>query len=109
MPMIGGGYDRSAMEQPIRYATSADGTSIAWTQVGTGEVEVAWLGGFVGHLEIMVEQPRLKRFLDRLGALAPVVVYHKRGQGPADRPSPAATGGERAPSLLARTEAPRPQ
>jgi pimeloyl-ACP methyl ester carboxylesterase len=93
------------MERPIRYTTSADGTSIAWTEFGSGDVEVAWLGGFIGHLEIMWEQPRVQRFFDRLGAFARVVVYDKRGQGLSDRPDRAATMEEHADDLLAVMDA----
>jgi class 3 adenylate cyclase/alpha-beta hydrolase superfamily lysophospholipase len=95
------------MERPIRYTTSADGTSIAWTQFGSGDVDVAWLGGFIGHLEIMWEQPRLQRFFERLGAFARVVAYDKRGQGLSDRPDRIATMEEHADDLLAVMDAAR--
>jgi class 3 adenylate cyclase/pimeloyl-ACP methyl ester carboxylesterase len=93
------------MDGPIRYATSADGTSIAWTQFGGGDVDAVWLGGFVSHLEIMREQPRLERFLDRLGAFARLTAYDKRGQGLSDRPDRAVTMEEHAEDLLAVMDA----
>jgi pimeloyl-ACP methyl ester carboxylesterase/class 3 adenylate cyclase len=93
------------MERKIRYTTSADGTSIAWTQFGSGKVDVAWLGGFVGHLEVMFEQPKVERFFDRLGAFARVVAYDKRGQGLSDRPDRTATMEEHADDLLAVMDA----
>jgi pimeloyl-ACP methyl ester carboxylesterase len=93
------------MERPIRYTTSADGTTIAWTVFGSGDVEVAFLGGFIGHLEIMWEQPRLRRFFERLGAFARIVAYDKRGQGLSDRPDGAATMEEHADDLLAVMDA----
>lgn len=93
------------MDRPIHYTTSADGTSIAWTQFGTGDLDVAWLGGFVAHLEIMFELPQLERFFDRLAAFARVVVYDKRGQGLSDRPERAATMEEHADDLLAVMDA----
>jgi pimeloyl-ACP methyl ester carboxylesterase len=93
------------MDRPIRYTTSADGTTIAWTEFGSGDIEVAFLGGFIGHLEIMWEQPRLRRFFERLGAFARVVSYDKRGQGLSDRPDRAATMEEHAEDLLAVMDA----
>src|SRR6266550_4747834 len=91
------------MDGPIRYATSADGTSIAWRRIGGGDVDLVWLGGFVGHLEMMLEHPLVRRFFERLGAFATVVAYDKRGQGLSDRPDRAATMEEHADDLLAVT------
>jgi len=93
------------MEGPIHYTTSADGTSIAWRRLGEGDVDVLWLGGFVGHLEVMLEQPRVQRFFDRLGAFASVVAYDKRGQGLSDRPDRAGTMEEHADDALAVMDA----
>jgi class 3 adenylate cyclase/alpha-beta hydrolase superfamily lysophospholipase len=93
------------MDVPIRYATSADGTSIAWTRFGTGDIELVWLSGFIEHLEIMLDQPRVERFFTRLGAFARVVVFDKRGQGLSDRPDCAATMEEHADDLLAVMDA----
>jgi len=93
------------MERPINYATSADGTTIAWTRFGRGDVDVAWLGGFVGHLEIIFEQPRVVRFFERLGSFARVIAYDKRGQGLSDRPERTATIEEHADDLLAVMDA----
>jgi class 3 adenylate cyclase len=93
------------MDGAIHYATSADGTSIAWTRFGSGDVDVAWLGGFVAHLEIASEQPQAARFFARLGAFARVVMYDKRGQGLSDRPERAGTLEEHADDLLAVMDA----
>ena len=93
------------MEGPIHYTTSADGTSIAWRRLGEGDVDVLWLGGFVGHLEVVLEQPRVQRFFDRLGAFASVVAYDKRGQGLSDRPDRAGTMEEHADDALAVMDA----
>ena len=93
------------MPPAINYATSADGTSIAWRQFGDGDVDAVWLTGFIGHLEIAFEHPLLQRFCDRLGAFARVVIYDKRGQGLSDRPDRAVTVEEHAEDLLAVMDA----
>jgi pimeloyl-ACP methyl ester carboxylesterase len=104
--MIGRHYDRLVMvDATIHYATSADGTSIAWTRFGSGDVDLVWLGGFVGHLEIVWEQALARRFLERLGAFARVVAFDKRGQGLSDRPDRAVTMEEHADDLLAVMDA----
>ena len=88
------------MHGPIHYATSADGTTIAWRTFGSGDVDLVWLGGFVGHLEIGFEHPLMQRFIDRLGAFARIVIFDKRGQGLSDRPDRAATIEEHADDVL---------
>jgi pimeloyl-ACP methyl ester carboxylesterase len=93
------------MDGAIRYTTSPDGTSIAWRQFGTGDVDLVWLGGFVGHLEVSFEQPLVQRFFDRVGAFARVVAFDKRGQGLSDRPDRAATMEEHADDALAVMDA----
>ena len=103
--MIGRQYDRTLMESAIHYATSADGTSIAWRQLGEGDADVLWLGGFVGHLEVSLEHPLVQRFFDRVGAFARVIAYDKRGQGLSDRPDRAATMEEHAEDALAVLDA----
>ena len=105
-PMIGREYDRLTMDDgAIHYTTSADGTSIAWRRFGDGDVDVIWLGGFVGHLEYILEQPLVQRFFDRVGAFARVVAFDKRGQGLSDRPDRAATMEEHAEDALAVMDA----
>jgi pimeloyl-ACP methyl ester carboxylesterase len=93
------------MDDAIHYTTSADGTSIAWRRFGDGDVDLVWLGGFVGHLEVMLEQPRVVRFFERMGGFARVVAYDKRGQGLSDRPDRAATMEEHADDVLAVMDA----
>jgi len=93
------------MDGPIRYTTSADGTSIAWRQFGSGDVDLVWLAGFVGHLEVAFEQPLVQRFFERLGAFARVLAFDKRGQGLSDRPDRAATMEEHADDALAVMDA----
>jgi pimeloyl-ACP methyl ester carboxylesterase len=89
----------------IRYATSRDGTNLAWTQFGEGEVDVLWLTGFVSHLEVLTEYPPLRSFNERLGRFARVVTYDKRGMGLSDRPGGAPTMEEHADDALAVMDA----
>jgi class 3 adenylate cyclase len=69
-----------------RYTKSGD-VNIAWAEFGDGPVDVVFVTGFVGHLEIMWEEPRVARFFERLGSFARVVIFDKRGQGLSDRPA----------------------
>lgn len=70
-------------EGPIRYARR-DGVSIAYTVIGEGPIDLLFIGGFVGHLDIIRSWPLPAGFLDRLAAFARVVVFDKRNQGLSD-------------------------
>ena len=69
----------------IRYADS-NGVSIAYRELGDGPLELVFVTGFVGHLELGFEYPATRRFFERLASFSRVVVYDKRGQGLSDRP-----------------------
>ena len=56
----------------IDYTTSGD-ASIAYMTFGEGDLDLLFVGGFVGHLEIFPELPEAKAFMDRLGSFARVV------------------------------------
>lgn len=73
------------MAGPIRYADS-NGVSIAYRVLGEGPLELVFVTGFVGHLEVAFEYPATRRFFERLASFSRLVVYDKRGQGLSDRP-----------------------
>jgi class 3 adenylate cyclase len=75
---------------PIRYARNGD-VSIAYTVGGDGPIDVLFIGGFVGHLEIFRELPLAERFLDRLASFARIIAFDKRGMGLSDRDAGAYT------------------
>lgn len=74
------------MEARTRYATSPDGTSIAYQVHGEGPLDLVFVPGFVSHVELWWEEPTLRRFLRRLASFSRVAVFDKRGQGLSDRP-----------------------
>lgn len=76
--------------EPIRYADNG-GVSIAYTVGGEGPVDLLFIGGFVSHLEILMELPLAQRFWERLGAFARIVWFDKRGMGVSDREAGAYT------------------
>jgi class 3 adenylate cyclase/predicted alpha/beta hydrolase len=69
---------------PIRYVQSGS-VSIAYSTVGTGPVDVLFLGGFVSHLEIGAEIDEARRFWTRLASFCRLIVFDKRGMGLSDR------------------------
>ncbi|HKG35941.1 MAG TPA: adenylate/guanylate cyclase domain-containing protein [Solirubrobacterales bacterium] len=75
----------AAVQDPgIRYARNGD-VSIAYRVIGDGPVDLIFVTGFVGHLEIALELPAARRFFDRLGSFCRVLLFDKRGFGLSDR------------------------
>ena len=70
---------------PVRYARSGD-LSIAYQVTGDGPIDLVLISGFVSHLEKDWEEPRHAHFLDRLGSIARLIRFDKRGTGLSDRP-----------------------
>jgi len=77
-----------AVQQQTRYAKSGR-VSVAYQVVGDGSIDLILVPGFVSHLEVAWEEPRLAHFLGRLASFARLIVFDKRGTGmsdPVDRP-----------------------
>jgi DNA-binding winged helix-turn-helix (wHTH) protein len=72
------------LEQEIRYCTTSDGVSLAYSTVGTGPYIVRVLGHFT-HLEAEWEWPDMRRFWENLAERHTVVRYDGRGIGLSDR------------------------
>jgi pimeloyl-ACP methyl ester carboxylesterase/tRNA A-37 threonylcarbamoyl transferase component Bud32 len=73
----------AAREQNIRFCTSLDGVSLAYSAVGAGPCIVRVLGHFT-HLEMEWEWPDLRRFWEQLAERFTVVRYDGRGIGLSD-------------------------
>lgn len=69
---------------PIQYAQNGD-VSIAYAVDGSGPIDLLFVSGFVGNLDIALSTPLLQPFWDRLRSFARVVWFDKRGQGLSDR------------------------
>src|SRR3954453_7188429 len=71
------------MKRETRYAKS-DGVSVAYQVVGDGSHDLVLVPGFVSHVEVAWEQPRLAHFLGRLASFSRLIVFDKRGTGMSD-------------------------
>ena len=67
-----------------RYATTADGLSIAYQQFGSGP-HVVWVTGTASHVELFWELPGWAHTLQRLSERCTVTWFDKRGTGLSDR------------------------
>jgi class 3 adenylate cyclase/pimeloyl-ACP methyl ester carboxylesterase len=73
------------MVPETRWATTVDGASIAYQDLGEGPVALVVIHGWISHLEVYWEQPRFARFMRRLSRNMRVLHFDKRGTGMSDR------------------------
>ncbi len=66
-----------------RYAKSGD-CHIAYQVVGKGPLDVVFIPGFVSHVELAWEDPRLAYFYRRIASFARLILFDKRGTGMSD-------------------------
>lgn len=68
----------------IEYAQNGD-VSIAYAVDGDGPIDLLFIPGFVGNLDVWLTHPAAAPFLDRLRSFARLIIFDKRGQGLSDR------------------------
>jgi class 3 adenylate cyclase len=66
-----------------KYAHSGD-FSIAYQVIGDGPMDLVHIPGLLSHVDLAWENPKYRRFMERLSAFARVLVYDKRGCGLSD-------------------------
>jgi len=66
-----------------RYAKTGD-LHIAYQVVGSGPPDIVFVHGWISHIELMWEEPRMARFLERLASIGRLIVMDKRGTGLSD-------------------------
>jgi class 3 adenylate cyclase/pimeloyl-ACP methyl ester carboxylesterase len=70
---------------PTRYETTVDGLSIAYKRWGRGDRDLVLVPGTIWHSELIFECAPHRRLAERLGAIARVISFDKRGTGLSDR------------------------
>jgi pimeloyl-ACP methyl ester carboxylesterase len=75
-------------DRSVRYAVNGD-VSLAYQVFGHGRAEIVLVTGWVLPMELFWDDPGFAAFLDRLGEVARVLIWDKRGTGLSDRVSPA--------------------
>jgi pimeloyl-ACP methyl ester carboxylesterase len=101
------GLEAKPADLPVpqtRYARSGD-VSIAYQTFGEGPIDLVQVPGFVSHVELSWSQPGFAALLRRLGSLARVIVFDKRGTGLSDRVAGIATLEERMDDVRAVMDA----
>ena len=87
-----------------RYAKSGD-IYVAYQVMGDGPIDLVLVHGFVSHLDIGLEEPRVVRFYERLSSFARLIRFDKRGTGLSDRVSAMPTLEERMDDVRAVMDA----
>jgi class 3 adenylate cyclase len=70
-------------EGRVRWAQSGE-ANIAFRVLGDGPIDLLSLGGITSHIEVMLEEPGLRRWWERLGSIARVILVDRRGLGLSD-------------------------
>lgn len=92
--------DAAAPRPAIRYAEGERG-AVAYTVIGAGDRTLVLAPGFVCHIEIALELPRFRGFLEALAARFQVIVFDRRGVGLSERLSATGTPGAMAADMAA--------
>jgi class 3 adenylate cyclase len=71
-------------EGPTRWAQNGD-ANIAYRVLGDGPVDLVYIGGLLSHIEVIIEEPGLRRWWERLGSIARIILIDRRGLGLSDR------------------------
>lgn len=81
-----------------RYACNGR-TSLAYQVFGQGRTDLLFLWGTPSNVDLIWDEPRAARFLHRLGEVARVISFDKRGVGVSDP-----TEGDRPPPITTRLD-----
>ena len=67
-----------------RYAKSGD-IHIAYQVIGKGPLDLVLVPGFISHVELQWQNPRLAHMLQRLASFSRLIIFDKPGTGLSDR------------------------
>ena len=67
----------------VRYARSGD-VEIAYQVLGSGDVDLVFVMGWLTNLETYWEEPGYRRFMQRLAGFTRLILFDKRGMGLSD-------------------------
>jgi pimeloyl-ACP methyl ester carboxylesterase len=87
-----------------RYARSGD-LHIAYQVLGNGPIDVMLVPGWISHLELEWDNPRIVRAFERLSSFCRLIRFDKRGTGLSDRVSGVASLEERMDDVRAVMDA----
>jgi pimeloyl-ACP methyl ester carboxylesterase len=71
------------MHPQTRYVDSG-GVNIAYQVVGEGPMDLVFVPGFISHLDLQWDEPRIARFFTKLASFSRLILFDKRGTGLSD-------------------------
>ena len=92
------------VQHATEYAKSGQ-VSIAYQVVGAGPTDLILVPGFVSHVELAWEEPRLAHFLSGLASFSRLVLFDKRGTGMSDPVESPPSMGQRMDDIRAVMDA----
>jgi pimeloyl-ACP methyl ester carboxylesterase len=91
--------------QPVtQYAKSGD-LNIAYQVIGDGPIDLVIVPGWVSHIEIVWQEPKVASYLRRLADFSRLILFDKRGTGMSDPVSHAPPVDERMDDIRAVMDA----
>src|ERR671937_430548 len=72
------------MNRPVRYTRNRD-VHIAYQVVGDGPIDLVHTAGIWSSLDVVWDEPRWARYLDRLASFSRLILFDMRGVGLSDR------------------------
>jgi class 3 adenylate cyclase len=72
------------MADDVTYWARNGDVNIAYKVLGEGPMDLIFLTGLMSHIEVLLEEPGLRRWFERLGRIARVVLVDRRGSGLSD-------------------------
>ena len=90
---------------PATQYTRVGNISIAYQTIGSGPVDLVLVPGWLSNIEVFWEEPRVRRFFERLATFSRLILFDKRGTGLSDRVVEAATLEERMDDVRAVMDA----
>lgn len=58
--------------------------TLAYRTIGTGNIDVVFVPGILSHLDVILEEPGLRRFFERMGSFCRLILFDRRGSGMSD-------------------------
>ena len=93
------------MSRPTTSYAWNGGVAIAHQVVGSGGPDLLLAPGSITHLEVLWEEPRVERFLSRLGGFSRLILMDPRGLGLSDRLTEIPSMDDRVGDLIAVLDA----
>jgi class 3 adenylate cyclase len=72
------------MADDVTYWARNGDVNIAYKVLGDGPMDLIFLTGLMSHIDVLLEEPGLRRWFERLGRIARVVLVDRRGSGLSD-------------------------